>query len=128
VDYLSGAWLLLFLIALAVAEFLLYLRLKQGWPLYVGMAMVLFVALTALAYFTEGNTWSMQQQPMRLAIVIGLQVVAPLLAIACAVPLVVRVRHRLSRHALMAAFVFVVMLAWPLYALVVVCTSGLDCV
>jgi hypothetical protein len=127
-DYLSGAWLLLFLFALAVAECLLYVRTKKGWLLYFGVVAGLFLALTALGYSAESNTLSTQQRPVRLVIVIALQVLVPLVAIACAVSFLSKIRHGLTRHALVAASAFAVMLAWPLFALVVVCSSGLDCI
>jgi nitrate reductase gamma subunit len=116
----------MYLLALAAAELLLYLWTKHGRRSVLLVASVIFM-LSLLASHWTASAWARQNHLAKLVAVNAISLVGPVAVVVLAVFFARRVRLPLARHATLTAAVFLTMFFFPIWALMVTCASGLDC-
>lgn len=117
----------IYLLAVVMAEAMLHLRERLGMRAVSVASAVLLIALKILSFFGEQNTWAREQRPLLLNVVNFISILGPVVAVVWLVWLVARVRSAALRHATLIGSVLVIMSVWPVWALLITCGSGLDC-
>ena len=115
-----------YLLAFVVGEALLWLREKRGLRVEILAAAGVCVVLTTLSWFVSPS-WSAENRPVLLAIVLLLSITAPVGVLVIANQYLIRIRNLAIKHTALSSVVVVTMFLWPLWALSVTCASGLDC-
>ena len=115
-----------FLVAVGVAETMLYLKNRRGRRAVIVTAAIMFLVLFALS-MTQGSSWALENHLLKLISVNAISLVVPIALLTAAIFAIGRFRSTLAQHAILAGAVAVAMFFFPLWGLMVVCGSGLDC-
>jgi hypothetical protein len=116
----------MYLVAIGGAETLLYLKNRQGRRVVIVTAAIVFLILFALS-MTQGSSWALENHLLKLIAVNAISLVVPVAMITGAIFAIGRLRSAVVQHATLVGFVATAMFFFPLWGLMVVCGSGLDC-
>jgi hypothetical protein len=125
IDSMRHAWPF-YLIALAGAELILYMWTTRGWRYVLPAAGIMFVLLLFVSHGAS-SAWDRDNQLAKLLVVNAINLAVPMALLVLAVFFAKKVSSPPARHVVLAVAVFFVMFLSPLGALMVVCSSGLDC-
>lgn len=126
ISSLEHAWPY-YVMAFVVAELLLIIKERVGVIFELVSAIAICVFLTWAAQYQNHNSWALQNKPGLLAMVNFLSIFMPLAVFVLANHFLVLIQKTGLKHLTLLGVVIVTTFVWPIWALVVVCSSGLDC-
>lgn len=113
--------------AVVMATVLLQVRERLGMRAVFAVSVLLLLVLTVLSFFGEHNSWVKQHRPLLQTFVNFISVLGPIAALMPFLWFLPKVRRAVVRYGALVAAALVIVFFWPLWALVVTCSSGLDC-
>ena len=116
-----------FVLAFAISEALLVVREKKNLRLELVAAFGICAVFTVVQHYQE-NSWAAGNVPIKLALVHFFGVAAPTFIFVSANELLCSFENQLAKHSLLIGITAMTVIAWPYWALSVLCISGIDCV
>jgi hypothetical protein len=121
-------YLVIFIVAFASIEILYFADMRKGFVASVLTAIAIVIGLCGYFYFWESSSYARDIQPLNLLFTNFLIAVVP---ISLYLFFVVKSRNfegQLVTHVMAFSFAVVTAIAFPFFALIVGCYTGLDCI
>ena len=117
-----------YLMALVIGELLLLLREKKGLVIEISVALLASVVVTVLAQYQENSKWAAENRPVLLAVVNFISILIVPVVMVLANQYLIKIKNKLLvKHLFLIGAITITMLLWPIWALIITCSSGLDC-